>query len=112
MRYWYYWGVLALLCGIGGFIGTIGGFIGTIRGFHCITLPHRFIAHIAEAAKRSPELIQLLELHMQFSTITPYGKSAEPGHMIEKPLTKRDSGMQTEVNGLKQPKLEIQGQNR
>ena len=58
----------------------------------------RYIARIAEAAKRSPELIQLLELHMQFSTITPYGKSAEPGHMIEKPLTKRDSGIQTDVN--------------
>ena len=93
MRYWHYW-----------------GFIGTIGGFHCITLPRRFIAHIAEAAKRSPELIQLLELHMQFSTITPYGKSAEPGHMIEKPLTKRDSGMQTEVTRLKS-KLEMQGQN-
>ena len=57
----------------------------------------RYIAYIADAAKRSPELIQLLDLHMQFSTITPYGKSAEPGHMIEKPLTKRDSGIQTEV---------------
>ncbi|XP_063682042.1 cilia- and flagella-associated protein 206-like [Bolinopsis microptera] len=62
--------------------------------------PDRYIAHIAEAAKRSPELIQLLELHMQFSTITPYGKSAEPGHMIEKPLTKRDSGIQTEVHPI------------
>eukprot|EP00116_Pleurobrachia_bachei_P010481 sb/3470743/ len=54
----------------------------------------------ADAAKRSPELIQLLELHMQFSTITPYGKSAEPGHMIEKPLTKRDSGIQTETHPI------------
>ena len=28
----------------------------------------------AEAAKRSPELIQLLELHQQFATITPYSQ--------------------------------------
>lgn len=27
---------------------------------------------MAEGAKRSPELIQLLELHTQFATITPY----------------------------------------
>lgn len=29
---------------------------------------------IAEGAKKSPELIQLLELHTQFSTITPYSQ--------------------------------------
>ena len=31
-----------------------------------------YIAGIAEAAKKSPELIQLLELHTQFASITPY----------------------------------------
>ena len=29
---------------------------------------------VAEGAKRSPELIQLLELHTQFATITPYSQ--------------------------------------
>ena len=31
-----------------------------------------YISGVAEAAKRSPELIQLLELHTQFASITPY----------------------------------------
>ena len=34
----------------------------------------RYIHLVAEGAKRSPELIQLLELHTQFSTITPYSQ--------------------------------------
>ena len=34
----------------------------------------RFIQQVAEAAKRSPELIQLLELHTQFAAITPYSQ--------------------------------------
>ncbi len=32
----------------------------------------RFIRLVAEGAKKSPELIQLLELHTQFASITPY----------------------------------------
>jgi len=31
-----------------------------------------YIQQIGECAKRSPELIQLLELHSQFAAITPY----------------------------------------
>ena len=31
-----------------------------------------YIADVAAAAKKSPELIQLLELHAQFAAITPY----------------------------------------
>lgn len=33
-----------------------------------------FIAYVAEKAKRSPELIALLELHQQFSRVTPYSE--------------------------------------
>ena len=29
---------------------------------------------VAEGARKSPELIQLLELHTQFATITPYSQ--------------------------------------
>ena len=29
---------------------------------------------VAEGAKKSPELIQLLELHTQFASITPYAQ--------------------------------------
>ncbi|XP_046851113.1 cilia- and flagella-associated protein 206-like [Xenia sp. Carnegie-2017] len=34
--------------------------------------PEKHIADVASAAKKSPELIQLLELHSQFSAISPY----------------------------------------
>ena len=33
-----------------------------------------YITGVAEAAKKSPELIQLLELHTQFASITPYAQ--------------------------------------
>lgn len=44
---------------------------------------------IAEGAKKSPELIQLLELHTQFSTITPYSQVSsicglQYGHLAHK----------------------------
>ena len=35
---------------------------------------HSYIRMVAEGAKKSPELIQLLELHTQFATITPYSQ--------------------------------------
>ncbi|KAH9503218.1 hypothetical protein Btru_068495 [Bulinus truncatus] len=62
--------------------------------------PQEFIALVAEAAKKSPELIQLLELHTQFSTITPYSQNRDAGKMIEKPITKCDSGSQTDTHIL------------
>ena len=36
--------------------------------------PDKYIMLVAEAAKKSPELIQLLELHQQFAAISPYGQ--------------------------------------
>ena len=36
--------------------------------------PEGFIRLVAEGAKKSPELIQLLELHTQFASITPYSQ--------------------------------------
>lgn len=36
--------------------------------------PDMFIALVGEAAKKSPELIQLLELHQQFAAISPYSQ--------------------------------------
>ncbi|CAK8690676.1 cilia- and flagella-associated protein 206-like [Clavelina lepadiformis] len=61
--------------------------------------PDKYIAFVGEAAKRSPELIQLLELHQQFAAISPYSQ-AEAGKMIEKPVTKSDSGTQTDTHIL------------
>ncbi len=62
--------------------------------------PNRYIQHVAECAKISPELIQLLELHAQFATITPYTQDKDQGQMIEKPITKCDMGVQTEVHPI------------
>ncbi|XP_005101930.1 cilia- and flagella-associated protein 206 [Aplysia californica] len=62
--------------------------------------PQEYIAMVADGAKKSPELIQLLELHTQFSTITPYSQSREAGKMIEKPVTKCDSASQTDTHIL------------
>lgn len=38
---------------------------------------YSYIRLVAEGAKKSPELIQLLELHTQFATITPYSQVEE-----------------------------------
>ena len=61
-----------------------------------------YIFMVAEAAKKSPELIQLLELHQQFATIAPYSSSQKggAGGMIEKPQTKADAGCQTDTHIL------------
>uniref|UniRef100_H2YB66 Cilia- and flagella-associated protein 206 n=1 Tax=Ciona savignyi TaxID=51511 RepID=H2YB66_CIOSA len=61
--------------------------------------PDKAIALVAEAAKKSPELIQLLELHQQFASISPYSQG-EAGRMIEKPVTKSDGGTQTDTHIL------------
>lgn len=60
--------------------------------------PDSYIRLVAEAAKRSPELIQLLELHTQFAAITPYGQARDQSKMIEKPVTKQDCGSQTDTH--------------
>lgn len=60
--------------------------------------PDHYIRLVAEGAKKSPELIQLLELHTQFATITPYSQGKDQGRMIEKPVTKCDSGTQTDTH--------------
>lgn len=41
-----------------------------------------YINGVAEAAKKSPELIQLLELHTQFASITPYAQVREIFHWL------------------------------
>ncbi|OWF55043.1 cilia- and flagella-associated protein 206-like [Mizuhopecten yessoensis] len=62
--------------------------------------PDGYIRLVAEGAKKSPELIQLLELHTQFASITPYSQGKDQGRMIEKPVTKCDSGTQTDTHLL------------
>ncbi|CAH1782884.1 unnamed protein product [Owenia fusiformis] len=63
--------------------------------------PDGFAGMVVEATKKSPELIQLLELHTQFASITPYAQGQGPGgKLIEKPVTKCDSGTQTDTHIL------------
>ncbi|CAB3992266.1 Hypothetical predicted protein [Paramuricea clavata] len=59
--------------------------------------PEKYIADVASAAKKSPELIQLLELHAQFAAITPY-QEQDSGRYTEAPITKCDSGTQTDTH--------------
>jgi len=60
--------------------------------------PEFYIKNVAERAKKSPELIQLLELHKQFAAITPYAKGKIPGGLIEAPVKKADCGTQTDTH--------------
>uniref|UniRef100_UPI003AAA57EB cilia- and flagella-associated protein 206 n=1 Tax=Centroberyx gerrardi TaxID=166262 RepID=UPI003AAA57EB len=59
-----------------------------------------FIAQVAEKTKRSPELIQLLELHQQFACVTPYSEMQSGESFLVKPITKCDSCTQTETHPL------------
>ncbi|EDV22731.1 uncharacterized protein TRIADDRAFT_50604 [Trichoplax adhaerens] len=62
--------------------------------------PDNYINMATENAKFHPELIQLLELHKQFATISPYGRAADSGKMVEAPVTKADMGTQTDTHIL------------
>lgn len=65
-----------------------------------ILLCFRYIYETIEVAKKSPELIQLLELHSQFAAMSSHGHGMPPGKMIEKPITTNDVGVQTEVHPI------------
>ncbi|XP_034755802.1 cilia- and flagella-associated protein 206 [Etheostoma cragini] len=60
--------------------------------------PGVFIAEVAEKAKRYPELIQLLKLHQQFSCVTPYEEMQPGERLLVKPITKCESGTQTDIH--------------
>uniref|UniRef100_A0A674E266 Cilia- and flagella-associated protein 206 n=1 Tax=Salmo trutta TaxID=8032 RepID=A0A674E266_SALTR len=66
--------------------------------------PDEYIAHVAEKAKQSPELIQLLQLHQQFACDQePDGHSdrMQSGErLLVKPITKCDSSTQTDTHLL------------
>ncbi|XP_067841008.1 cilia- and flagella-associated protein 206 [Heptranchias perlo] len=58
--------------------------------------PDYYIAMAAEEAKQSPELIQLLELHQQFSSVTPYAQAEK----CLQSIVKRDNSTQTDTHIL------------
>ncbi|KAL7387741.1 hypothetical protein ABVT39_000076 [Epinephelus coioides] len=60
--------------------------------------PDDFIAEVAEKAKHSPELIQLLKLHQQFSCVSPYPEMQPGESLLVKPITKCEGGTQTDLH--------------
>ncbi|XP_037606565.1 cilia- and flagella-associated protein 206 [Sebastes umbrosus] len=60
--------------------------------------PDDFIAEVAEKAKRSPELIQLLKLHQQFSCVSTYAELQPGESLLVKPIIKCESGTQTDIH--------------
>lgn len=58
--------------------------------------PKFYIEKVGDAAKKSPELIQLLELHQQFSALSQY--SPTDRKRTQQPLTKSDCGCQTDTH--------------
>ncbi|XP_057307857.1 cilia- and flagella-associated protein 206-like isoform X1 [Hydractinia symbiolongicarpus] len=61
--------------------------------------PEYFITGVSDVAKKSPELIQLLELHKQFAAITPYAQGKDKG-LIQAHVAKADMGTQTELHPI------------
>ena len=59
--------------------------------------PDKYIAEIIEGSRKSPELIQLLNLQSYFSTFKP---AVHPGKLVEPPLTKCEQGTQTDTHIL------------
>ncbi|XP_069462479.1 cilia- and flagella-associated protein 206 [Ambystoma mexicanum] len=59
--------------------------------------PEKYISLIGEKAKQCAELIQLLELHQQFASVTPYSQT-KSGERFFKPISKCDSGTQTDTH--------------
>ncbi|KAM8952713.1 cilia- and flagella-associated protein 206 [Pelodytes ibericus] len=62
--------------------------------------PEHYIHLIGEKAKQCAELIQLLELHQQFSSITPYSQAQAAEQLLMKPITKCNSSTQTDTHLL------------
>ncbi|XP_026050817.1 cilia- and flagella-associated protein 206 isoform X1 [Carassius auratus] len=59
-----------------------------------------FIAAVVEMAKRQPELIQLLQLHQEFASVTPYSEMQSGEKLLVKTISKSDASMQTEIHPL------------
>ncbi|XP_043746404.1 cilia- and flagella-associated protein 206 isoform X3 [Cervus elaphus] len=62
--------------------------------------PENYIDIIREKAKKNAELIQLLELHQQFETLIQYSQMKEVDRRYIKPITKCETGTQTDTHLL------------
>ncbi|XP_053280194.1 cilia- and flagella-associated protein 206 isoform X2 [Pleuronectes platessa] len=63
-----------------------------------LLLPDDFIAEVAEKAKLSPELFQLLKLHQQLSCVSPYSEMQPGESLLVKAITKCESSTQTDLH--------------
>ncbi|XP_057209580.1 cilia- and flagella-associated protein 206 isoform X1 [Triplophysa rosa] len=59
-----------------------------------------YITAVAEMAKTSAELIQLLHLHQEFACVTPYAEMQSGQNLLVKAISKSDSSTQTEIHPL------------
>uniref|UniRef100_A0A8D3DFA0 Cilia- and flagella-associated protein 206 n=1 Tax=Scophthalmus maximus TaxID=52904 RepID=A0A8D3DFA0_SCOMX len=64
------------------------------------TSPDYFIAEVLEKAKLSPELIQLLKLHQQFSCVSPYSEMQPGESLLVKPMIKCEISTQTDLHPM------------
>ena len=64
--------------------------------------PDQFIDMVVDCSRKSPELIQLLNLQSYFSTVKP---AVHPGKLVEAPLSKSEQGTQTDTHIL-QPTID------
>nr|XP_020734794.1 cilia- and flagella-associated protein 206 isoform X4 [Odocoileus virginianus texanus] len=62
--------------------------------------PENYIDIIREKAKKNAELIQLLELHQQFETLIQYSQTKGVDKRYIKPITKCETGTQTDTHLL------------
>ncbi|KAK7133614.1 hypothetical protein R3I94_015474 [Phoxinus phoxinus] len=59
-----------------------------------------YSAAVVEMAKRRPELIQLLQLHQEFASVTPYSEMQSGQKLLVKVISKSDASIQTEIHPL------------
>ncbi|XP_067274533.1 cilia- and flagella-associated protein 206 isoform X2 [Pseudorasbora parva] len=59
-----------------------------------------FTGAVVEMAKRTPELIQLLQLHQEFASVTPYAEMQSGQKLLVKVISKSDASIQTEIHPL------------
>ncbi|KAG1928837.1 cilia- and flagella-associated protein 206-like [Pimephales promelas] len=59
-----------------------------------------YSAAVVEMARRRPELIQLLQLHQEFASVTPYSEMQSGQKLLVKVISKSDASMQTEIHPL------------
>lgn len=77
--------------------GRYYGFSTSKAADQFVSNPDKYLSVAVESSKRSPELIQLLDMHIHFATSTPGRKGGTEG-LIKAPVTKCDSGTQTDTH--------------